>query len=149
MAGVAPLRLLVRRLDPGLPLPAHHRPGDAGLDLHASTETTIDPGAREVVGTGLSVAIPEGWCGLTTPRSGRAVREGLSIVNSPGVIDAGYRGEVKVVLVNMDPREPVVVRRGERIAQLLIVPVAVTEVVEADELPASDRGAGGFGSTGS
>lgn len=148
MAGLSRLRLPVKRLDPGLPLPTHQRAGDAGLDLHAVSDLTLGPGERAVVGTGIAIAIPEGWCGLTTPRSGRAARDGLSIVNAPGVIDAGYRGELKVILVNLDPSQPLVVERGERIAQLLLVPVATADIVEVEELADSERGEGGLGSTG-
>lgn len=142
------VRLEVRRLDPTLPLPGHQRPGDAGVDLHAAEDVRLVPGARAVLGTGIAVAIPEGFCGLVVPRSGLAARAGLSLVNAPGVIDSGYRGEVKLVLINHDPRSHVVVERGERVAQLLVVPVATVEVVEREELPPSERGAGGFGSTG-
>lgn len=142
------VRLDVRRLDPGVPLPSYAHEGDAGLDLSAAEDATIAPGERAVVGTGLAVAVPEGYAGLVTPRSGLALRAGLSIVNTPGVIDAGYRGEVKVVLVNHDPRDAVAIARGDRIAQLLVVPVAFAEVVEVDDLPSSRRGEGGFGSTG-
>lgn len=142
------LRLLVQRLDPDLPLPAYQQPGDAGLDLCAAEDVRLAPGERRVVGTGIAVAIPSGYCGLTTPRSGLAARLGLGIANTPGVIDAGYRGEVKLILVNLDGHEEIELRRGERVAQLLIVPVAWAQVVETGELPPSDRGTGGFGSTG-
>lgn len=141
-------RLLVKRLDPQLPLPAYAHPGDAGLDLYAAQDATLGPGQRGLVGTGVAVAIPEGYVGLTTPRSGLAVRHGLSMVNAPGVIDSGYRGEIKLILVNLDPREPIAIGRGDRVAQLLIVPLAATELMEVDELPFSTRGEGGFGSTG-
>lgn len=110
---------------------------------------TLAPGHRAVVATGIAVAIPVGCCGLVAPRSGRAAAEGLSVVNAPGVVDSGYRGEVKVVLVNLDPGRTIQIRRGDRIAQLLVVPVVRPEVVEADELPESGRGDSGFGSTGS
>jgi dUTP pyrophosphatase len=143
------VQLEIKRLDPGLPLPRYQHPGDAGLDLHAGEDTVIQPGGRAVVGTGVAVAIPPGYVGLTAPRSGLAARSGLSTVNAPGVIDAGYRGEIKLILVNLDPAEPLDIRRGERVAQLLIVPVQTVDVVERDELPGSDRGASGLGSTGS
>ena len=142
------MRLSVRRLDAGLDLPAHQRPGDAGVDLRCAENVRIESGERAIVGSGIAVAIPDGYAGLVTPRSGLAARVGLSLVNTPGVVDAGYRGEIRLVLVNLDPREPVVLRRGERVAQLLVVPVARVEVVEVDELEASVRGEGGFGSTG-
>jgi dUTP pyrophosphatase len=142
------VRLEVKRLDAGLPLPAYQREGDAGLDLHIASDVTIAAGERVVVGTGVAVAIPAGHVGLVTPRSGLAARLGLSIVNTPGVIDSGYRGEVKLALVNLDPRSAIELRRGERVAQLLVMPVATAEVVEREELPPSERGEGGHGSTG-
>jgi dUTP pyrophosphatase len=138
----------IKRLDPDLPLPAYQREGDAGLDLHAARDVTIPPGERTVIGTGIAVAIPDGYVGLGTPRSGLAARSGLSIVNAPGVIDSGYRGEIKVILINTDPRDAIEIRRGERIAQLVIVPVVSASLVERNELPPSDRGTGGHGSTG-
>lgn len=141
-------RLEIKRLDPGLPLPAYQREGDAGLDLHSAVDVTIGPGERTVVGTGIAVAIPSGCVGLTTPRSGLAATAGLSIVNTPGVVDSGYRGEIKLILVNLDPSEKIEIKRGERVAQLLVVPVAVAEVIEVDELPSTERGEGGLGSTG-
>ncbi len=140
--------LAVQRLDPGLPLPAYQREGDAGLDLAAATGLTLQPGERGVVGTGIAIAIPSGFVGLVTPRSGLAVRLGLSMVNTPGIVDSGYRGEVRIVLVNHDPDTPVEVKRGDRIAQLVILPVAHVAIEERDSLPESDRGQGGFGSTG-
>lgn len=142
------VRLAVRRLDRDLPLPAYARSDDAGLDLAAAHDVTVPPGARAVVGTGLAVAIPAGYAGLVLPRSGLALRHGLTILNAPGLIDAGYRGEVKVLLVNHDPTLTVTVRRGERIAQLVVQRLEPVEPVEVDELPPSERGAGGFGSTG-
>jgi dUTP pyrophosphatase len=142
------VRVEVTRLDPELPLPAYQRVGDAGLDLHAAEDASLPPGERVVIGTGIAVAIPQGFTGLATPRSGLAARLGMSIVNAPGVIDSGYRGEVKVILVNLDPVDVVEVRRGDRIAQMVIVPVATAELVEVDELPPSQRGDGGHGSTG-
>jgi dUTP pyrophosphatase len=142
------VRVEVTRLDPDLPLPAYQRVGDAGLDLHAAEDASLPPGERVVIGTGIAVAIPKGFTGLATPRSGLAVRLGLSIVNAPGVIDSGYRGEVKVILINLDPVDVIEVRRGDRIAQMVIVPVATAELVEVDELPPSQRGDGGHGSTG-
>ena len=140
--------LLVKRLDPELPLPRFAHPGDAGLDLHSADTITLAAGARVVVGTGLAVAVPDGYVGLVTPRSGTAVRAGLSMVNTPGIVDSGYRGEVRIVLINLDPTEPIAIERGDRIAQLVIVPVATVDVVETDELPGSARGEGGFGSSG-
>jgi dUTP pyrophosphatase len=140
-------RVLVRRLDAGLPLPNRARPGDAGVDLYAATPVTLAPGERATVGTGVAVAIPEGHAGLVTPRSGLADRHGLGVVNAPGVVDSGYRGEIRVILVNHGSA-PVSLSRGDRIAQLVVVPVAAGDLVEVTELPDSERGAGGFGSTG-
>jgi dUTP pyrophosphatase len=141
--------LLLRRLDAGLPLPAYAHPGDAGLDLRAREAVTLQPGERTVMPTGVAVAVPPGCVGLVHPRSGLAARAGLTIVNAPGTIDAGYRGEVKVVLVNLDPREPVCLARGDRIAQLVVQQVETVTVVEVSELPPAARGEQGFGSTGS
>jgi dUTP pyrophosphatase len=141
------VRVLVCRLDPGLPLPARARENDAGLDLYAAEPATIEPGARALVPTGLALAIPAGYAGFVLPRSGAALRHGLTQLNTPGLIDAGYRGEVKVLLVNHG-RAAVTVARGDRIAQLVIQRVESPELIEVDELPPSDRGTGGFGSTG-
>jgi dUTP pyrophosphatase len=137
----------VVRQDPELALPAYAREGDAGLDLLAAAPVTLAPGARQLVPTGLRVAIPEGFAGLVLPRSGLALRTGVTVLNAPGLIDSGYRGEVGVLLVNHGS-EPVTVRRGARIAQLVIQPVARAVLVEVRGLEASQRGAGGFGSTG-
>jgi dUTP pyrophosphatase len=142
------MRISVKRLDPDLPLPHYALASDAGLDLHASQRVVIEPGARALVGTGLAVAIPPGWAGLVLPRSGLALRHGVTVLNAPGLIDAGYRGEVKVLLVNHDPHATATLERGERVAQLIVQTVASVELVEVDELPASERGGGGFGSTG-
>ncbi len=140
-------RVLIQRLDLGLPLPARARPGDAGVDLYAAAPATLAPGERATVGTGVAVAIPAGHTGLVTPRSGLAQRHGLGIVNAPGVVDSGYRGEIRVILVNHGDA-PVSLARGDRIAQLVVVPVAAADLVEVAELPDSERGEGGFGSTG-
>jgi dUTP pyrophosphatase len=142
------LDLKVRRLDDGVPMPAYQREGDAGLDLCSAESVVIEPGERLVIGTGIAVAIPSGHVGFTTPRSGLAARQGLSMVNAPGVIDSGYRGEVKIILVNLDPRESIQIERGDRVAQLVVVPVTTVRVVESEELPGSQRGEGGLGSTG-
>jgi dUTP pyrophosphatase len=142
------LKLEVKRLDADLPLPHYARPGDAGLDLLAAEDAELKPGERAAVPTGIAIAIPEGFAGFVHPRSGRALKEGLTVANAPGTIDAGYRGEVKVILVNLDPNEPVYVTRGDKIAQLVIQRVETAELIEVDDLPVSDRGAGGFGSTG-
>jgi dUTP pyrophosphatase len=128
-------------------IPARAYPGDAGLDLAAAERVELAPGARAVVGTGLAVAIPDGHAGFVQPRSGLAARHGITVVNSPGLVDAGYRGELKVVLLNTDREEPFVVEPGMRIAQLVVVPVATPEPVEVTELPASERAERGFGSS--
>lgn len=142
------VRVAIRRLDAALPLPAYARDGDAGLDLHAAEAVTLAPGQRALVPTGLAIALPAGYAAFVVPRSGLALRHGVGIVNAPGLIDAGYRGEVKVVLVNHDLATPVTLARGERVAQLVIQRVERVELVEVDDLPPSERGAGGFGSTG-
>jgi dUTP pyrophosphatase len=138
----------VVRLDPGLPLPSYAHPGDAGADLMTSVDVRLGPGERALVPTGIALAVPEGFVALIHPRSGLAARHGLSIVNTPGTVDAGYRGEVKVLLVNHDPVEPLELARGDRIAQLVIQRVERAEFREVVELPGSARGAGGYGSTG-
>jgi len=142
------VRVALKRLDPTLPLPSYARPGDAGLDLHAAAAVTLAPGARTLVPTGFAIAIPPGFAGFVLPRSGLALRHGITVLNAPGLIDAGYRGEVKVLLVNLDPHATVKVERGERVAQLVIQRVEDTTLEEVAELPASERGVGGFGSTG-
>ncbi len=142
------VEILVTRLDAGVPLPAYAHPGDAGADLVTTVDVRLEPGERALVPTGLAIALPEGYVGLVHPRSGLAARFGVSIVNAPGTVDAGYRGEVKVLLVNLDPREPVELRRGDRVAQLVVQRVEHAGFVEVDRLPDSARGAGGYGSTG-
>ncbi|MEK7701942.1 MAG: dUTP diphosphatase [candidate division NC10 bacterium] len=142
------MKVLVKRLDAGVPLPEYARAGDAGLDLHAAHDVTLPPGGRALVGTGLAIALPPGCAAFVLPRSGLARTRGVSVLNTPGLIDAGYRGEVKVLLVNHDPAATVTLGRGERIAQLVLQRVERAELVEVDELPPSERGAGGFGSTG-
>jgi len=140
--------LPVKRLRADAVVPQQAYEGDAGLDLSACERVEIAPGARAVVGTGLAVAIPEGHAGLVIPRSGLAARHGLSVVNAPGLIDAGYRGELKVILLNTDRDEPFLVEPGMRIAQLVTVALPELRLVETDELPASARGEGGLGSSG-
>ncbi len=142
------LEIAVRRLDPGLPLPGYAHAGDAGADLHAAEAVTLGPGERALVGTGVAIAVPEGYAAFVHPRSGLALRHGLSVVNTPGTIDAGYRGEVKVLLVNHDLREPVAIERGDRIAQLVVQRVEHARFVEVEALEDTSRGAGGYGSTG-
>jgi len=141
------LEVPVQRLREDAVLPSQAYAGDAGLDLSACERIVIEPGERAIVGTGLAVAIPDGYAGFVMPRSGLAMRHGLGKVNSPGLIDSGYRGEVRVVLLNTDRREPFTVEPGMRIAQLVVVPVPLIELVEVDELPASERGVRGFGSS--
>jgi dUTP pyrophosphatase len=140
--------LRVRRLHPHARLPSRAHPGDAGLDLYAVEAVTLGPGERTSVPTGIAVEIPAGQAGLVLPRSGLAARHGISVVNAPGLIDAGYRGEIKVLLLNTDRREACAIAAGDRIAQLVLVRVETPEVVEVDALAASERGAGGFGSSG-
>ena len=138
----------VVRLDPDLPLPAYAHPGDAGADLVTAVDVTLQPGERALVPTGIAMAVPEGYVALVHPRSGLAARHGLSIVNTPGTIDAGYRGEVRVLLVNLDPAEPIELRRGDRVAQLVLQRVEQAAFTEVEVLPESVRGGGGYGSTG-
>ncbi|MDQ1444019.1 MAG: dUTP pyrophosphatase [Acidimicrobiaceae bacterium] len=139
----------MRRLDPDLALPRYAHAGDAGLDLVARQDVVLAPGGgRAVVPTGVAVAIPEGHAGFVQPRSGLAAKHGVTLLNTPGLIDAGYRDELKVVLVNLDPATPYEVKRGDRIAQLVILAVGQAEVVAVDDLPAATRDTGGFGSTG-
>jgi dUTP pyrophosphatase len=140
--------ILITRLDAGVPLPSYAHPGDAGADLVTTVDVRIEPGERVLVPTGIAMALPDGYVGLVHPRSGLAARFGVSIVNAPGTVDAGYRGEVKVLLVNLDPRAPVQLSRGDRIAQLVVQRVERPRFVEVDRLPGSARGAGGYGSTG-
>lgn len=142
------MKIEILRLDSDLPLPSYARPGDAGLDLLSAEDVTLKPGERAAIRTGVAVAIPEGYAGFVHVRSGKALREGLALVNAPGLIDAGYRGEIRVVAVNLDPASPIHIERGEKIAQLVIQSVAAVELAEVDELSGSERGAGGFGSTG-
>jgi dUTP pyrophosphatase len=141
-------RLRVRRLDERARLPTRAYPGDAGLDLYALEEATLAPGERASIGTGIAVEIPDGDAGLVLPRSGLAARHGIALVNAPGLIDAGYRGELRVLLLNTDREQPFTVVRGERIAQLVLVRIETPDVIEVDQLATSQRGAGGFGSSG-
>lgn len=137
------------RLDPDLPLPAYARPGDAGADLYARAPAVIAAGGgRALVPTGIRIALPDGYAGFVQPRSGLALRHGVTLANSPGLIDSGYRDELAVILINTDPHHPFEVRRGDRIAQLVIQRVEAASFVEADELTSSERGLGGFGHTG-
>ena len=140
--------LPIKRLDPTVELPSYAYAGDAGLDLRANEDVTLAPHERRLVSTGLTVAIPEGYAGFVQPRSGLALREGLSMANTPGLVDSHYRGELKVCAVNLDDETPIHIERGERIAQLVIQRVPAVELVEVDELDETDRGSGGFGSSG-
>lgn len=141
--------VLMRRLDPELPLPEYAHPGDAGFDLLARHDAVLAPGGgRHLMPTGLAVALPAGHVGFVTPRSGLAARHGITVLNGPGTVDAGYRGELQVTMINTDPDAEFVVRRGDRIAQLVVQRVEHPRLVEVDELPGSARGANGFGSTG-
>ncbi len=141
------IELAVRRLRDDAVLPSQAYPGDAGLDLAACERVELGPGERAMVGTGLAVAIPDGYAGFVQPRSGLAARHGITIVNTPGLVDSGYRGELRVVLLNTDARETFVVEPGMRIAQLVVLAVPGVEAVEVDELPESERGVRGFGSS--
>ena len=143
-----PVDVLLRRLDDGLPLPDYAHEGDAGADLRTTVDVTLAPGERATVPTGVAVALPPGYAGFVHPRSGLAARHGVTVVNAPGTVDAGYRGEIKVTLLNTDAREPVALRRGDRIAQLVVQRVERAAFVVVEQLPASGRGAGGHGSTG-
>jgi len=140
--------VLVRRLDPGVPLPSYAHPGDAGADLHTTVDAVLEPGERALLPTGLAIALPAGYAAFVHPRSGLAVRYGVSLVNAPGTVDAGYRGEVQVSVVNLDPRDAVTFRRGDRIAQMVVQRVERARFHEVETLPGSDRSEGGFGSTG-
>ena len=145
-ASSAPISL--KRLDKGLPMPQRAHRGDAGVDLYAAEDTLIEPGQRVLIGTGIALALPLGTVGLIHPRSGLAWKQGLSIVNAPGTVDADYRGELKVCLINLDPVTPITINRGDRIAQLVVQKVELVDFVEVDDLDTTERGAGGYGSTG-
>ena len=140
--------VLIVRVDAQLPLPSYAHPGDAGLDLVTSIDAIVPPGERVLLPTGIAIALPAGYAAFVHPRSGLAVKYGVSLVNAPGTIDAGYRGEIAVSLINLDPREPVVLSRGDRIAQLVIQRVEYAVLHEVESLPGTDRGSGGFGSSG-
>lgn len=143
-----PVDVLLRRLDPSVPVPSYAHPGDAGLDLVTTEAAELAPGERAVLPTGISLALPDGYAAFVHPRSGLAARCGVAMVNAPGTVDAGYRGEIKVIVVNLDPREAVRFAKGDRIAQLVVQQVERVRFHEVAELPGSARAAGGFGSTG-
>jgi dUTP pyrophosphatase len=140
--------VLIQRLDPELPIPAYSHPGDAGADLVATSDVTLKPGERALVGTGIAIALQDGYAAFVHPRSGLAAKHGVSLVNAPGTVDAGYRGEIKVCLINHDTSAEVTLKRGDRIAQLIIQRVEKARFVEVETLPGSARGEGGHGSTG-
>jgi len=142
-------KIVIKRLDPTVPLPSYAKAGDAGADLATRIDFTINPGERMLVPTGISIALPNGYVALVHPRSGLAIKHGISMVNTPGTVDAGYRGELQVILINHDLTQPVSFKKGDRIAQLVIQKVERADFVEVSDLPGSDRAAGGFGSTGS
>ena len=142
------LQVLIKRLDPGVPLPKYSKGGDAGADLVARVDVTLAPGERALVPTGISIALPNGYVALVHPRSGLAIKHGVTMVNAPGTVDAGYRGELQIILINHDPKQSVTFKRGDRIAQLVIQQVERAEFVEVENLPGSGRGTDGFGSTG-
>lgn len=142
------LAVSLKRLDPSLDMPAYAYVGDAGLDLRAAEDAVLKPLERRLVSTGIALSIPKGYAGFVLPRSGLAAKHGISIVNAPGLIDSNYRGEIKVILVNLDPEEGFAISHGDRIAQLVILQTPAVSLVEADELDETSRGAGGFGSSG-
>lgn len=142
------VEILIKRLDPGLPLPARAHPGDAGTDLFAAQDVELAPGQRAIVPTGVAIALPDGYAAFVHPRSGLAARHGVTLVNAPGTVDAGYRGEIRVTLLNTDTERPVRLQRGDRIAQLVVQRVAYPVFHEVETLPGSARGEDGFGSTG-
>ncbi len=140
--------ILITRLDPSTPLPAYAKPGDAGADLCSRIDAVIEPGERALIPTGISIALPNGYVALVHPRSGLAIKHGISMVNTPGTVDAAFRGELQVILINHDPREAFTIKKGDRIAQLIIQKVERAEFVEVSTLPGTHRSDGGFGSTG-
>ena len=142
------ITLKLKKLDEGLPAPAYANPGDAGLDLYAAKDVTLQPGQRAMIPTGIAIAIPQGYAGFVQPRSGLAAQQGFSIVNTPGLIDSGYRGEIGVIGLNTDTQNEIVIARGDRVAQLVIQEVPVVELLEVDELDETERSSGGFGSSG-
>ncbi|MFI7447863.1 dUTP diphosphatase [Nonomuraea sp. NPDC049714] len=147
-APVRDVEVLIQRLDPELPVPSYAHPGDAGADLHAAEDAELLPGERAVIRTGVAIALPDGYVALVHPRSGLAARHGVTLVNAPGTVDAGYRGEIKVTMINTDAKESFRLRRGDRLAQLVFQRVERAAFREVESLPASPRGAGGHGSTG-
>lgn len=148
MTGRDECDVLITRLDPDLPLPEYGHPGDAGLDLVSRGDHVLEPGERALVATGIAIALPDGYAAFVHPRSGLALKHGVGVVNGPGTVDAGYRGEISVILINHDPHAAFRISRGDRIAQLVVQQVSRANLVEVTDLPGSHRGSGGFGSTG-
>jgi dUTP pyrophosphatase len=142
------LQVLITRLDPSIPLPSYAKGGDAGADIVSRIDITLQPGERALVPTGISIALPDGYVALVHPRSGLAVKHGVTMVNAPGTVDAGYRGELQCIMINHDPKESITFHKGDRIAQLVIQKVERAQFIEVENLPGSGRGTGGFGSTG-
>lgn len=142
------MKVLITKLDPDLPTPSYAKPGDAGADVYSRIDCEIKAGERVLVPTGIAIAMPDGYAAFAHPRSGLAIKYGVGIVNAPGTIDAGYRGELQMILINHDPKESFLIKRGDRIAQLVFQKVERAEFIEVNELPGSDRGSSGFGSTG-
>ena len=142
------ITLKLKKLDEELPMPAYANPGDAGLDLYAAKDVILQPGQRGMIPTGIAIAIPQGYAGFVQPRSGLAAKQGFSIVNTPGLIDSGYRGEIGVIGLNTDTQSEITIKRGDRVAQLVIQEVPVVELLEVNELDETERSSGGFGSTG-
>ncbi|CAB4562694.1 MAG: dUTP diphosphatase [Actinobacteria bacterium] len=142
------VEVLITRLDPSVPMPTYSKPGDAGADITTRVDIDLKPGERALVPTGISIALPDGYVALVHPRSGLAIKHGVTMVNAPGTVDAGYRGELSCILINHDPTESVTFKKGDRIAQLVIQKVERAVFTEVEHLPGSDRGTGGFGSTG-
>lgn len=148
MSDSSSITVHIKRLDADVELPAYAYEGDAGLDLRSAVDVVLEPFERALIPTGLAIALPDGYAGFVQPRSGLAIKQGLSIVNTPGLIDSRYRGELKIIAINLDPRERITIARGDRIAQLVIQQVPTVRLVEVDELDATSRGTGGFGSSG-
>lgn len=142
------VKVPVKILDEGLPRPSYAKPGDAGLDLRSTDDIVIEPGQRALIGTGIALAIPQGYAGFVQPRSGLAIKQGMTLVNTPGLIDSGYRGEIRIIALNTDKEHAIAIKRGDRIAQLVIQEVPAVELVEVEELSSSERADTGFGSSG-
>ena len=142
------VKVPVKIIDEGLPRPSYAKPGDAGLDLRSTEDIVIEPGQRALIGTGIALAIPQGYAGFVQPRSGLAIKQGMTLVNTPGLIDSGYRGEIRIIALNTDKEHAIAIKRGDRIAQLVIQEVPAVELVEVEELSSSERADTGFGSSG-